>query len=309
MQLPGKSFAAVSDHARLPNTTEWLVHTQRGEYLVQVAWPLSWNEDRTGSEDDVADIVYLVDGNAYFYTAVDISRRLEYLNSSRTIIVGIGYPPGKRVYDFRRGPDLTPWAPEYDMPLNKEGKPRTDISFGEADDFLTWIHSDVMPHVEDTLFAARALTRGRRALFGHSYGGIFTLNAMYTKPGLFDTYIAASPITWWNKDYLIRELEPKFRDLDRPFYSPVSLVLSWGGSKSDMVRFDGESEAVFRKRQSCAEADEMSEYAEALAGRMRQCRNIRNVQTRSLPYEDHGSAAVAGLQYGLTAFILEPREP
>ena len=169
---------------------------------------------------------YLVDGNAYFYTAVDISRRLEYLNSSRTIVVGIGYPPGKRVYDFRRGPDLTPWAPEYDMPLNKEGKPRTDISFGEADEFLSWIESDVVPHVEGTLFSARDATSVRRALFGHSYGGIFTLNTLFTKPSLFDTYIAASPITWWNKDYLVNELEPRFRDRGERLASPVSLILA-----------------------------------------------------------------------------------
>ena len=251
---------------------------------------------------------YLVDGNAYFYTAVDISRRLEYLNSSRTIVVGIGYPPGKRVYDFRRGPDLTPWAPEYDMPLNKEGKPRTDISFGEADEFLSWIESDVVPHVEGTLFSARDATSVRRALFGHSYGGIFTLNTLFTKPSLFDTYIAASPITWWNKDYLVNELEPRFRDRGERLASPVSLILAWGGSKSDMTQFDGESEAVFRKRQSCAEADQMQEYAQDLAERMRRCIPVRNVQTRSLPHEDHGSAAVAGLQYGLTSFILEAME-
>jgi predicted alpha/beta superfamily hydrolase len=245
---------------------------------------------------------YLVDGNAYFYTAVDISRRLEYLNSSKTIVVGIGYPPGKHVYDFRRGPDLTPKAPEYDMPLDKHGNPRTDISFGEADEFLSWIQTDVMPSVEKNLFPTRNLSQGRKALFGHSYGGIFTLNAMYTKPFLFDTFIAASPITWWNKDFLIRELEPAFYRKD---ISPVSLILAWGGSKSDMVRYDGEPETVFQKRQACAEVDQMGEYSKDLAERMRKCSNIRSVQTRSFEHEDHGSVAVAGLQYGMTSFILD----
>ncbi|KAL2204187.1 hypothetical protein CC79DRAFT_1372201 [Sarocladium strictum] len=299
----------MSRHARLPNTTEWTAHTPRGDYLVQVAWPLHWNEDRTGPEDDVVNTVYLVDGNAYFYTAVDVSRRLEYLNSTRTIVVGIGYPPGNAVYDFRRGPDLTPKAPEYDMPLDRNGKPRTDISFGEADQFLSWVEEEVVPYVEKDLFPTRDFTpgkeKGRKALFGHSYGGIFTLSTMYTKPSLFDTYIAASPITWWNKDYLLTTLEPPFLNPTTPLTSPISLILAWGGCKGDMKQFDGESDAVFEKRKSCAEGDQMKEYSEALAGRMRGCVNVRRVQTRGFEMEDHGSVAVAGLQYGLTSFLLD----
>lgn len=59
MQLYGTSFTAMGEHARLPNTTEWLAQTHRGDYLVQVAWPLSWNDDRTGPKEDIANIVYV----------------------------------------------------------------------------------------------------------------------------------------------------------------------------------------------------------------------------------------------------------
>lgn len=60
MQLYGRALAAMSRHARLPNTTEWTAHTPRGDYLVQVAWPLHWNEDRTGPEDDIVNTVYVL---------------------------------------------------------------------------------------------------------------------------------------------------------------------------------------------------------------------------------------------------------
>jgi hypothetical protein len=44
-------------HARVPNTLEWLAKTKRGDYLVQVAWPLCWGEDRVASENEVVNLV------------------------------------------------------------------------------------------------------------------------------------------------------------------------------------------------------------------------------------------------------------
>ena len=44
-------------HARVPNTLEWLAKTKRGDYLVQVAWPLCWGEDRVAAEDEKVNLV------------------------------------------------------------------------------------------------------------------------------------------------------------------------------------------------------------------------------------------------------------
>lgn len=60
MQLYAGGRVANEDHARLPNTTQWLAHTKRGDYLVQVAWPLSGNEDRTGPEDDTVSTMFVI---------------------------------------------------------------------------------------------------------------------------------------------------------------------------------------------------------------------------------------------------------
>lgn len=40
--------------AHAPNTCQSVVRTPRGDFLVQVAWPLKWNEDRTLPEDEAA---------------------------------------------------------------------------------------------------------------------------------------------------------------------------------------------------------------------------------------------------------------
>lgn len=44
-------------HARVPNTLEWLAKTKRGDYLVQVAWPLCWGEDRVAAENEEVNLV------------------------------------------------------------------------------------------------------------------------------------------------------------------------------------------------------------------------------------------------------------
>lgn len=250
---------------------------------------------------------YVMDGNAYFFTAVDVSRRLEFTNSSRTVVVGIGYPPGKYVYDFRRGPDLTPPTADgkYDMPLDRDGNPRTDLAFGEADDFLDFVQHDVMTYVEKTLFPHVPLSTSRRALFGHSYGGIFALNALYTRPTLFDTFIAASPDIDWNLSSMVREQEAAFRRREHPANPPPALVLTWGTGQQDLVKGQDESDEAFGKRLECAESKTMRDSANALVERLTACPSVRTVSTWEFVGEDHGSAAVTGVQHGILKFLVD----
>lgn len=53
MEIKSPVFEPVQD-AHAPNTCQSTVRTHRGDFLVQVAWPLKWNEDRTIPEDDKA---------------------------------------------------------------------------------------------------------------------------------------------------------------------------------------------------------------------------------------------------------------
>lgn len=40
---------------------------------------------------------------------------------------------------------------------------------------------------------------------GHSFGGLFTLHTLFTRPDLFQTYVAGSPSIWFNDEFLIGE--------------------------------------------------------------------------------------------------------
>lgn len=222
--------------------------------------------------------------------------------------MGIGYPLSKSIYTWRRGPELTPPTPDgkYEYPLDRQGKPRTDLKFGEADQFLRFIEQDVISYVEGTVFQHVGLTTGKRVLFGHSYGGIFALNALYTNTALFSAYIAASPSIFWSDYALVKNQEADF--LERAVaQSPVgvlpSVVVTWGTSAQELVRESGESEESFEKRKAIAESNELKPSALALMGRLSVCPGVRGVQSHELPGEDHGSAAVVGLQRGIMDFL------
>ena len=232
---------------------------------------------------------------------------MEFTDNTRTIVVGVGYPPSKYVYDWRRGPDLTPPTPDgkYEMPLDKNGNPRTDLSFGEAHMFLDFIQSHVMPpHVETKLFPHLPLSTSRKALYGHSYGGIFTLNALYTKPTLFNFFIAASPTISWNNHSLVKNQEAAFRARVCPADPPPSLFITWGTSEDELQRQPDESEEAWRNRKSNAEDKDMRDSAQALVARLEDCPSVRSIWTCEFKGEDHGSAAVVGLQRGIYKFLL-----
>jgi predicted esterase len=61
------------------------------------------------------------------------------------------------------------------------------LPINEADKFLEFIASELVPQIEKNLMVRE------RILYGHSFGGGFTVYSLISKPGLFDKYIASSP--------------------------------------------------------------------------------------------------------------------
>lgn len=68
---------------------------------------------------------------------------------------------------------------------------------GGAEAFLQFLREELQPSVDKVIGTA-----GYEVLFGHSFGGLFTLYTLKTAPDTFDAYIAASPSIWWKDDYL-----------------------------------------------------------------------------------------------------------
>ncbi len=57
------------------------------------------------------------------------------------------------------------------------------------------------------LAAQLALDARHQTLWGHSYGGLAVLHALFTRPGMFSDYAAASPSLWWRDGVVLSEAD------------------------------------------------------------------------------------------------------
>ena len=138
-------------------------------------------------------VFYVLDGDAWFNTAVEIARIREWGRLSPSIIVGVGYPSRAFFDGARRNYDFTPPG-------------SADAAFdpaelGGADAFLAFLTGVVRPWVQERY----TIDPGRQTLFGHSMGGLFVLHAMFTAPRSFDFYLAASPPVRFSNRIIMRE--------------------------------------------------------------------------------------------------------
>ena len=152
-------------------------------------------------------LLVLLDGNAVFATAVDAVRvqasHPTATNVEPGVIAAVGYPTDQPYDPFRRSWDLSP-PPGRSYPPFAAGGPV--VRTGGALDFLSVIEATILPLTE----AAAPIDPQRRSLFGHSFGGLFALLALYTRPLLFRTIVSASPALYW-EDEALAPFEEQFR--------------------------------------------------------------------------------------------------
>ncbi|EJW19276.1 alpha/beta hydrolase-fold protein [Paenibacillus alvei] len=205
----------------LPRSTVYNMvstHTNR-DYRISVSVP----EGEAPSEG--YPVLYVLDGNALFPLCAESARVLKgrgIRGFGPLLVVGIGYLtegdfPADRFYE------LTPPTDRASLPPRPGGEewPPT----GGGDNFLRYIEEELKPKIEE----AYPIDRSKQALFGHSLGGLFTLNTMFTKPDLFQTYIAGSPSIWWSNRCVL-EAEKTFTSIRavESDPSPVRLLMTVG---------------------------------------------------------------------------------
>ncbi|WP_245961978.1 alpha/beta hydrolase [Stutzerimonas urumqiensis] len=146
-------------------------------------------------------VLYVLDGNALFPALAIQAQALEARPDPKlrdsVLVVGIGYP-GEALYHFNaRAEDYTPKAEDRQRLPGREPPPS-----GGAERFLAFIETELKP----TIAARYPVNPERQTLFGHSYGGLFTLYTLMNRPEAFQGYVAASPSIWWYKGYVDRTL-------------------------------------------------------------------------------------------------------
>jgi len=138
-------------------------------------------------------VVYLLDGDAHFYSVVGMIQQLSQVNGNticpEMIVVGIPNTDRTR--------DLTPTHMVSDPPF-------MDSTFlknsGGGEKFISFIEKELIPHI-DSIYP----TEPFRMLIGHSFGALTVMNTFTHHTNLFNAYVSIDPSMWWDNKKLLIE--------------------------------------------------------------------------------------------------------
>lgn len=252
---------------------DWQVAKQDAPYRVFISVP----EDEAPA--DGFPVVYLMDGNAFFSSAVITSKKLmhpRFENKQPAIIVGLGYPIEGTHDTERRWLDLTPPTLAPPVMPKKHMERFKDMTFGGGKQTLSLLVDDIRPW----LIKQYPINEDQQILFGHSLGGLFTLYALNTRPEAFNGYSAISPSLWWNNGYL----KPLLAKQESTSRTDKQIFIVMGEQEADYMLEDAQW-----AQDRFTEQGLHSEY-------------------RILPYMNHGTVAPPALTMALEKLLPEKPE-
>jgi predicted alpha/beta superfamily hydrolase len=137
-----------------------------------------------------------------------------------TIIVGVTWGGPHPNPDSLRTRDYTP--------TKQPNAPQS----GGAPAFLSFMKNELFPFIESNYKA----DKNNRSLMGCSLGGLFTLFALFTEPGLFQGYVAASPAIGWDNGVLFNKYEKEY--FAKNPTAPAQVYISMGGVERGVPDFE-----------------------------------------------------------------------
>lgn len=230
-------------------------------------------------------LLVLLDGNAAFAIAAQLARnsaaRPADMRTDNAIVVGIGHPGDAVYHQPLRQRDYTPPAPH--------AAPTAQA--GGADLLLDFITQELQPHL------ARQFPTDpqRQTLYGHSFGGLLVLHALFTRPQAFNRYAAASPSVWWNQGQILQTAEAFIASRTAlPPHWHAQLQLRWGALETASAAPSTARAAILQERR-------LIERTQALAQRLQGLQwPALQVQERAFDGLDHGDVMAPALIDALT---------
>ena len=202
-------------------------------YQIFVALPRGYEES-----DSLYPVLYGVDANGQFGTIVDAVRAMPFEGLPEPLVIGIGYPVGPfwNALSPRAG-DLTPTPDPVEVEREAEEYPQFPPMEGSGGGpgFLRFIREELIPYVEANY---KASSEGR-ALYGHSFGGLFGTYALFAGEGTFSRFVIGSPSYWWDNRASF-ELEAEFSRANG--FLPAKVFFSVGL----LEEVPGEEDAQYR---------------------------------------------------------------
>lgn len=133
--------------------------------------------------------------------------------------------------------DLTPTRVET---LDQNGQTLRFPTSGGGEKFLTFIATELIPHIEKNY-----RTRPYRVFAGHSFGGLFALQSLFSRPKLFNAVLAVSPALIWDDRWVMKratELVNSNRELN------TTLVFTVGDEGEALDREFRDLEALLKQK-------------------------------------------------------------
>jgi predicted alpha/beta superfamily hydrolase len=197
---------------------------------------LPWSYERS---DKVYPVLYCTDANRSFfiYSTMSLIFETPGPDTPEILMVGIGYRlDTNRIialtqYAAWRTHDLTPinrpeidqfWVDKLSSLLAGEA---VEVNSGGSHDFLICIREEIIPYIEAN-YRGSSTDRG---LAGYSYGGLFTLYALFHAPELFQRWFAGSP-TMWQQVY---EEEENYASSHKDL--PAKLFITAGTNETELL--------------------------------------------------------------------------
>ena len=169
-----------------------------------------------------------VDGNMAFPIAATVNATFA-LAGAAALVVGVGYPTDVPLELMSlRTRDMTPPTPVGRLPQRPGLPPPRVEDYGGDDAFFRFLVEELMP----LLVRAYPIDRGDLTLYGHSFGGLFTVGVLLKHPDAFKTFIASSPSLFWNRRSVFGELGAFAAKLRGGQASPRVLLMAGGREES-----------------------------------------------------------------------------
>lgn len=183
-------------------------------------------------------VVFVTDANYAFPLVRSIRARLgaRGQNIEDFILVGLAYADGNTPAESRNR-DYTPTDPL----LNPKRDPKTysATTYGEAAAYRDYVEQHVFPLIAKHYRADMQ----RKVYAGHSYGGLFGLYTLFTKPEMFQTYILGSPSIWFD-DRVIKRHEQDYANAHKNLAARVHLYTGAYESLGKGARYNTKVDAV-----------------------------------------------------------------
>ncbi len=198
----------ISSSVTLANTTiRELTSKYNGQkYQIKISFPKSYHKNLNKKYP----VLYVIDAETNFGgISYVVQRLIKDKLIPEILVVGIAYNTDYENFYRLRSRDLTPVE---DKDLRIGGKPANPT--GGAPKFSSFFEFELFPFI----FENFRVNDQDRAIYGHSYGGLFGSYSVLEKPNLFNRYILLSPSLWFHDNLLVHEAQTKNMNFDKETY-------------------------------------------------------------------------------------------